>query len=417
MRATGVIDRAAWHERSVIWSANPGLGALVTIARRLPPVTRVPRLGWLVSDPEVIRTVLLDHQSTSLVREGGVGHLWAQLLGEWVVDAFDGPGHHSLRTRSRDLFTSARVEALVAAAGDPVLLPARERLGRGEEVDVADLARVLVGRMVVEQLGLDGADFEARAAERGHVVGDGHDAYRFVFERGEELAALAIGTQGDTHLAPEVVARGREILDELTAGVPAAFWNAPADTLLGRCRVLGLSEQEATGLASLLLVAGTETAASAMTRTAALLADTGAVHRLAAATGTQRDALVEAAVREGLRVTTPAPVIGRHVTREIEVGGRTLRPGDRVLHLTYVANTGPGGLDLDRPYLAQQRQLWFGAGRHLCLGAPLARAELTAFVTTLLSAGPWEVVRRTPARRVLIPTYRSLVVRPGSART
>jgi cytochrome P450 len=110
-------------------------------------------------------------------------------------------------------------------------------------------------------------------------------------------------------------------------------------------------------------------------------------------------------------VTTPAPVIGRHVTREVTVGRRTLRPGDRVLNLTYVANTGPGGLDLDRPYLPEQRQLWFGAGRHLCLGAPLARAELTAFLTTLLAAGPWVVVRRAPARRVLIPTYRELVIR------
>ena len=33
-----------------------------------------------------------------------------------------------------------------------------------------------------------------------------------------------------------------------------------------------------------------------------------------------------------------------------------------------------------RPYLPQNRQLWFGAGRHLCLGGPLARAELGAIV-------------------------------------
>jgi cytochrome P450 len=411
VRAARVPDRAAWHERRVLWSANPGLGALVTVARHLPPVARVPRLGWLVSDPELIRTVLVDHRSTTLVDEGGVGHLWAQLLGDWVLEAFDGAGHHGLRTRSRDLFTTAKVDALVAAAGDPVLVPAREALQRGESVDVADAARVLVGRMVVELLGLHAAGFLERANARGHDRGDGHDPYRFVFERGEELAALAIGTTADTHLDPAVVARGRGLLEELTAAVPETFRHAPEDTILGRCRVLGLSEQEATGLASLLLVAGTGTAASAMTRTTALLADTGAVQRLAAVSGSEREALLEVAVREGLRVTTPAPVIGRHVTREVLVGRHTLRPGDRVLNLTYVANTGPGGLDLDRPYLPEQRQLWFGAGRHLCLGAPLARAELTAFLTTLLSAGPWEVVRRVPARRVLIPTYGELVVR------
>ena len=60
--------------------------------------------------------------------------------------------------------------------------------------------------------------------------------------------------------------------------------------MLGRCRALGVTEQEATGLASLLLVAGTETAASAIARTTALLADTGQAARVAAATGTERDA-------------------------------------------------------------------------------------------------------------------------------
>lgn len=409
----GVADRASWHERAVVWSANPGLGVLLALGRRLPSVSRIPRLGWLVSDPVLIRRLLVDHRSTSLLGEGGVGHLWTQLLGDWVLDSFDGPGHHDLRTRSRDLFTTARVDQLVGAAAEPVLRPVRERLAAGEAVDVADVARVLVGRMVVEMLGIDAVDFTSRAAARGIARGDGFDAYRFVFERGEDLAALAIGTQSDTTLGPETIAEGRAILAELTASVPETFRTAPEETLLGRCRVLGLSEREATGLASLLLVAGTETAASAMSRTVALLADTGAGVRLAAAAGTQREEVLEAVVREGLRVTTPAPVIGRHITREVRVGRRTLRAGDRALALTYVANTGPGGFDVDRPYLPENRQLWFGAGRHLCLGAPLARGEMRAFLDAVHSAGPVRIVRRRPARRVLIPTYRELVVRAG----
>jgi cytochrome P450 len=117
-------------------------------------------------------------------------------------------------------------------------------------------------------------------------------------------------------------------------------------------------------------------------------------------------------VREGLRVTTPAPVIGRAVRRDVTVAGRALRAGERVVLLTWTANTAPGGFDLDRGYLPENRQLWFGAGRHLCLGAPLARAELSALLGMLVADGrPWTVVRRRAARRALIPNYRELVIR------
>ncbi|HET7799655.1 MAG TPA: cytochrome P450 [Humibacillus xanthopallidus] len=408
---------AGRHERAVIRSASPALGALVAAARLGPRIVRVPRLGWVVRDPLLIRELLVDHRSTSLLGEGGVGHLWSQVLGDWVEDLFDGAGHHSLRTRARDLFTEAAARDLVAPAAAPVTALLTQRLTAGTTVDVADLARVLVGRIVVAMLGIDVTTFAAETDETdaagaaGLEHDDGWGAYRLVFARGEELAALALGTQSDTTLQPETVDRARQILDGLTAGVPLAYRTAPESTVLGRCRALGVTEQEATGLASLLLVAGTETAASAIARTAALLADTGQAARLAAATGSDRDDLVEVAVREGLRVTTPAPVIGRHITRDVSVGGRTLRAGDRVLALTYVANTAPGAFDLDRPYLPGNRHLWFGAGRHLCLGAAVARAELRQVISTLAAAGPWTVVDRQAARRVLIPTYRSLVVR------
>jgi cytochrome P450 len=144
-----------------------------------------------------------------------------------------------------------------------------------------------------------------------------------------------------------------------------------------------------------------------MGRTVALLHDTGEQHRLLADPSRLPDA-----VREGLRVTTPAPVIGRSVKRDVTVAGRRLRAGERVLLLTWTANTAPGGFDLDRPYLPDNRQLWFGAGRHLCLGAALARAELGAMLETVTAdERPWTVERRRAARRALIPTYAELRVR------
>jgi len=229
-------------------------------------------------------------------------------------------------------------------------------------------------------------------------------AYWEVFANGERLAALALGSAASTVLPPQVVAEAKELIAELTRDVPEAFAHAPASTLLGRCREAGLSLEETRGLASLLLVAGTETAASAMARTIALLHDTGAQHALLADPD-----LAPAAVREGLRVSTPAPMIGRHVSADVDLAGRRLRAGDRILLLTHTADNAAGPFDLTRPYDPATRQLWFGGGRHLCLGAPVARAEVARLLAGVTAAGrPFRVVERRYARKVLIPSYACL---------
>lgn len=392
----------AWWEQRLLAAANPGLSALVATGRTLGPVRggvlRVPRLGVVVTDAVLIREVLKDYRSTSLLGEGGVGHLWAQVLGEWVLDSFDGPGHVDLRRRSRDLFTEANAAGIVGPVFAGPVGRAVAVLEDGGTLDVAALARELVGRMVVSLLGLrlpDLADDDADPAP-----------YLEVYAAGERLAGLAVGTQASTHLSDDTVRRARELVGELTRDVPQAFRESGPDTLLGRCREMGLSERESTGLATLLLVAGTETAASAMGRTVALLADTGQVADVVA-----DPSLVPDAVREGLRVSTPAPVIGRNIVRDTRIGRLDVRAGERVVLLTYVADNVTGAFDVHRPYDPSTRQLWFGAGRHLCLGAPVAKAEIAHVVGALAGTGRrWRVVRRDPARRALIPTYARLDV-------
>jgi len=207
-------------------------------------------------------------------------------------------------------------------------------------------------------------------------------------------------------LPPQKIAKAREIVERLTGHIDEAFDTAPGTTIIGRCRDLGLSIQETKGLSTLLMVAGTETAASAMARTAALLADTGEQNRLI-----EHPEYLENAVREALRVTSPAPIIGRSVLADLEIGGRTLMAGERIVVLTWTANNLAGEYRVDREYIPQNRQLWFGAGRHLCLGGPLARAELTKIVELLVGDGqPFKVVSRRYGRKVLIPAYASLVV-------
>ncbi|MFH9350422.1 cytochrome P450 [Kitasatospora sp. NPDC017646] len=384
------------HESRLLWASRPALWTLtrITMARPFGPIRRVPRLGWVASEPTLIRAVLNDHEHFTLLGEGGVGHLWEQILGPYVTRLFDGAGHADLRRRARDLFTEENSAALVERACGSVYADVTARLTAGERVDVAAAARLVVGRLMADLLGLQ-------------LPPETPDStYLETFAAGERLAALALDTAASTELPPERIEAARDIVRSLTSGVPEAYASAEPETLLGRCRQAGITLEEAGGLASLLLVAGTETAASAMGRTVALIHDTGQQEPLHADPGLIRDA-----VREGLRVTTPAPVIGRHVSNDVTLAGRRLRKDERILLVTYAADNLAGGFDLTRPYDPRSRQLWFGAGRHLCLGAPVARAEIARMVAAVCAAGrPYRIVSRSYARKVMIPSYASLVV-------
>jgi cytochrome P450 len=388
----GIGSSARAHEHRLLSAARPALPFLNWVGMFAKPLLKVPSLGWITADPLTARSVLNDPDHFTLLSEGGVGHLWAQILGDWVYNLFDGPGHYDLRTRSRELFTEKTSFDFVEAAWGSRIEEARRAFDAGEPIDLADLSRILVGQMVVTLLGLPAADTD--------------DAYRDIFRTGEELASIALGTTADTVLPPHKIAKAREIVERLTGHIDAAFESAPFSTIIGRCRELGLTLQETKGLSTLLMVAGTETAASAMARTAALLYDTGEQHRLI-----EHPEWMENAVREALRVTSPAPIIGRSVLADLELGGRTLKAGERIVVLTWTANNLAGEYRVDRGYIPQNRQLWFGAGRHLCLGGPLARAELTKIVQLLIGDGrPFRVVSRRYGRKVLIPAYESLVV-------
>jgi cytochrome P450 len=386
--------REARHEARLIFAANPALFSLLILGRFAGSVRKVPRVGWVITDPRVARSLLTDSEHTSLLGEGGVGHLWAQLLGDWVNESFDGPGHNVLRRQARDLFTDASSKRHVARVFAEPATRLADSLRQNETVDIAETARVWVGRMVADLLGLS-------------IANEGDDSsFRSIFAYGERLAALARGTLSSTVIPEDTLAEARQILERLTARVPEAYETADKNALLGRCREAGIPLREARGLASLLLVAGTETAASAMTRGVALLYDTGQQNDLRA-----EPDLLPGAVWEILRVTTPAPLIGRHITEDVMAAGKVLHRGERVLMLTYTANNAVGRFDIHRSPERKIRQLWFGAGPHVCLGAPLARAEITYLLQTLLAqARPWRVVHRRASRNVIIPTYAQLAI-------
>jgi len=105
--------------------------------------------------------------------------------------------------------------------------------------------------------------------------------------------------------------------------------------------------------------------------------------------------LVPNAIEELLRFEPPPPHIGRYVTRDVELHGRTVPEGSAILLLVGAANRDerqfedPDRFDIHRDI---RQHLSFGYGIHFCLGAALARLEGRVALEELLKRFPdWEV--------------------------
>lgn len=364
-------------------AAHPVAYPLLAAVRA--PVRRIPRLGVVVTDAVLLREVLMNTASFSKTGPGAPSDLWTPVLGPRVLLNMEGEEHLALRRTLAPLFAPAFVERLVADSLGAVTAELAGRLARGEAIDLVAHAR------------------RGASAVIGRLVGLGDEVVD------DELFARVSAVTGFVRLArprlpPRQLGVARDILAELGAHAARAYAGDDS-TVPGRMRALGLSEREALGAVGAFVLTGTETIVAYLPRLAALLADTGWLPRIAA----DRE-LVDPAVAEGLRVTTPSPVMLRATVARDRIGDVDVVPGDRVILATFAANRALGPFDPATNPAAQLKQLWFGAGAHFCLGAPLAMAQIRIALDALLSSPDVRVVSRRPARGVLIPAYRELVL-------
>ncbi|MDX6738927.1 cytochrome P450 [Actinocorallia sp. A-T 12471] len=375
-------------------SAHPFAYPLLRALARFGDVVRVPGLGVVVNDASAARDVLLDGETFRKDGPGSPGDLWTPILGPSVLLNMEGDAHRALRRKLADLFTPSSTAEICARVLAEPLRDLSARLDKGEEIDLVDVMRVMAGGVICEVIGLPDID---------------EHACREMFEAGERIVSM-VGLRTRT-LSPAQVAVAREVLDPIGEVAARSFHAGDETTVMGRMRALGLSEGEARGAAGAFFLTGTETVATLVPRLVALLHDHGELARVAA-----DPALLDPAIDEAMRVTTPTPVMLRSVHAEADIRGVHVRPGDRVLIATHTCcrSLGPFALDSD-PAKTALRRLWFGAGPHFCLGYPLAHAEIRAVMWTLLDHAPLEIVSRRAARGVLIPTYASLKVRRATS--
>jgi cytochrome P450 len=110
-------------------------------------------------------------------------------------------------------------------------------------------------------------------------------------------------------------------------------------------------------------------------------------------------------LEELLRYVSPVMHMARTATEEVEMHGKTIRVGDRVLMWYTAANRDPevfadphrfnAAREAAKPHMG-----FGGGGIHFCVGAPLAKLEVDILLQELAKAGIRLELDGTPQRSV-----------------
>lgn len=306
---------------------------------------------WAVLRHQEAKAVLADPQtfgSSSGIRLGSDPQAVAAASGKTLLVS-DPPDHRRLRQALAPMFSPSGIDALRITIDNTANQLVSEFAARGGGDFVEHVARVLPAAATCQFLGLPPSE-----------------------ERNIALlaeAALAADSPRERQWAnAELFGLASSIADE----------PQPADPNV-RLAI------EAIGFETTLLnVHGILLAANETTRFAAA----GAVCLIDASLGfgNVRSVRLPTLVEEVLRFTCPGMHVLRTTTRPCLIGGRQLPKGARVSVWLASANRDDTIFDRPqefRPTRSPNPHLTFGAGPHTCIGAKLARIQLTALLSAV----------------------------------
>jgi len=249
--------------------------------------------------------------------------------------------------------------------------------GRAEIDFVIDVAAALPLRIVCELMGIPSSEFGFVFDQTNIILGVSDPEY--VPADGDMLGAL-LTAGGNLAELMKSVAQAKAGGDG--TDLTSVLVNADLDD----------DRLEAADLASffiLLTVAGNETTRNAISWGLKYLTD----HPDQRAVWAQDfEEVAPTAVEEIVRLASPVTYMRRTATSDTELGGQTIREGDKLAMFYLAANRdedafeNPHRFDVLR---SPNHHLGFGGpGPHYCLGAHLARREITVMFRELLSRYP-----------------------------
>jgi len=333
--------QVAWHEASGTWLtfSHAAAGA----------VLRDRRLGriWHDREPaEYLEPFNLLHRNQMMENEPPQH----TRLRRAVASAFNRGHVERLRSRVRSL--AAELLDGVRPAGFDV---------------IGEYAEPLPVLVVAELIGLSGADVPVLRSWSQAIV------RMYEPEPTAEVAAAAVSAAGEfaDHVREHLERRRTEPAEDLTTDLLAA----------------GLSDDELVAAVVLLLNAGHEASVNVFGNGLVGLLRHGHVPAELGAQATDLAVVVE----EMLRFDSALQLFERTATAPVELGEVVVEEGQQVAALLGAANRDPSvfaGPDDFDPARHPNPHLAFGAGVHFCLGAPLARMELTESLAALFTAYP-----------------------------
>jgi pimeloyl-[acyl-carrier protein] synthase len=284
----------------------------------------------------------------------------------------DPPDHTRLRNLVNKAFTPRSVERVRPRTQEIVDHLLDEMDGAADADVIRDLAYPLPVIVIAEMLGVppeDRSRFKKWSSELVQTLG---------FDEDPEKAAIADQAVLDLvdYFREVIQQRKVEPREDLISGLIAAHEGSDA-----------LTEDEMLGTLILLLVAGNETTTNLIGNgLLSLLEHPGELERLRA-----NPELTESAIEEMLRYEYPVMSTVRTPLEEVQLDGKTIRSGQPVMVTIAAANRDPAQFpDPDRFDIGREgnHHVAFGHGIHFCLGAPLARAEGRAAISSLLARYP-----------------------------
>jgi|DewCreStandDraft_1066081.scaffolds.fasta_scaffold00059_118 cytochrome P450 len=339
--------------------------------RENDPVHWNPRWGgWLVTryddvarafrDPETFSSDRMASLVTELT-EADREKLWLLInyFSKWMVFT-DPPYHTRVRMLVNKAFTPVSVEKLRPRARQIIDELLSQVEPRGHMEFIRDFAFHLPVIVISEYLGVPVED-------REQVKEWSDETSRVFFIRADEPDRRERSQEGLQRLLeyfePMVHERRKHPRDDLITALVQAEERGDL-----------LSDEEVLATCTVLLFAGHETTTNLLANGLVAFME----HRDQWELLQRQPNLIKPAVEELLRYDGPVKATFRWAKREAELGGKTIKEGDRMLLVLAAANRdprkfdNPDELDIARtpnPHVA------FGHGIHVCLGAPLARLE------------------------------------------
>ena len=326
--------------------------------RKRCPVAHSDYLWWSAFRHEDVKRVLEDHESFS---NAASNHLS-------IPNAMDPPEHTPYRKIIEGYFTPERMSAFEPECRQIADALVAE-LPRGEDFDLmAAFAQPFALRIQCAFMGWPASLHEPLR----QWIGRNHAATR----AGDRTAMAQIAVEFDGHIKQQLVVRrdaGEQAPDDVTSRLLH-------ESINGR----PLSDEEIVSIVRNWTVGELGTIAASVGIVVQYLA---AHPALQAELRQQADALADA-IDEILRIHAPLIANRRVTTCPVEIGGRRLEAGERLTLIWASANRDEavfGDPDAFDPVRNRDNNLLYGAGVHVCPGAPLARLELRLIIAALLA--------------------------------